>query len=97
MSYKSNYIFFGLKNHLLTVETFNGFAKGLDPRILWGEVLAKPLDVSASSKVSSTVAMSSSSPKLLPSDLTLPFMLESVKEDLAIILSRKGKITVILI
>ena len=33
----------------MTVETFNGFAKGLDPRILWGEVLAKPLDVSASS------------------------------------------------
>ena len=76
--------------YLLTTDTFKGLAKGLDPLMLWGEVFANPLEVSASSsKVSSTVAISSSSPKLLPSDLTLPFMLESVKEDLAIMLSRK--------
>ena len=62
------------------METFKGLAKGLDPLILCGDVFANPLDVSASSKVSSTVAISSSSPKLLPSDLTLPFMLESVKK-----------------
>lgn len=52
---------------------------GLEPLRLVGEVFANPLDVSVSSKVSSTVAMSSSSPMLLPSDLTLPFMLESRK------------------
>ena len=57
----------------------DGASTGLEqPLMEFGDVFAKPELVSVSSKVSSTVAISSSSPTLqLPSDFTLPFMFES--------------------